>query len=367
VKKKGKLTLCEKTLFTSAHTASLFHHMLLMFAFVISGHGFRNATEAYNSQCWKQYALAHNYACNNSRRLTQPWLFESDLERGREEHIGSRMNNKRIMLAGDSLLWQTAVAVMCMIDSFNLSTRFIEFMTIQLEQHEVEQTLSALFSDGSVDFVVFSFGTWYNFDSFDRWEDAPSWLTSKLLDEECPQWSEWMRSISRSLHFQPDHMFDSLSQPLTMAWTRRDCSPAKLMLGARTYASDLRRLAYAIGNWTEKRKAVGASVPVFVWKDLAPQHCNGALDGQFSWAFRNSSVVSTIGDKVSAYKRNKIANHVLFRETQVFDGGLLRLWDISIDESESHVDEDCTHYCNPSRLTWRWAYALLSHVANLTT
>jgi hypothetical protein len=339
--------------------------LLLLTFFVANSLSFMNATIAYATGC------IDSYVCNNERRQKEANLFMSEepWSTAVADTLMRKLRSKKARFFGDSLAWQFASAVRCLTSEIvpPMTVEHHPILTMPLLQPHIERYLEYYLADGTTDIAVFSVGMWYNFDA-DELESASfaranAELTDEIIQEYCPQHASWMRDVSSVV---PPNQFS----PFQLGYGRRHClNTSSVALGAQSYLSDLLRLGFAIGNWSAARRARGERVPLFAWKDVAPQHCKGSPDLQYDWRWgyaEHGEVHVEVDENplpATSFKRNLVSK-IAFSRSFKFDM-ILETWTLDVSEQQLHVDGDCTHYCNPSRITWRWASLFVEKFASI--
>lgn len=246
---------------------------------------------------------------------------------------------KAILLLGDSLPWQMAQTLKCVVGS-KMDIVFKGMHLFPIDETRFEATLNEMIKTQEYAAVVLGIGTWYNWEwGMPVTNPVTASTSTRLLMEACPL------SLRAYLEGSP---YSSSTDPYARALRiRKEC---KAMLGQEAYQSGLERLRTILsrrrGEWP----------PVF-WKDVPPQHWN-TPSGQYDWGGVGGACVP-LGNATLAYERNNLADQALR-----MNGHFIRAWAHDANRSGEHVGGDCTHYCNPSSVTLNWANATLTAVAN---
>ena len=103
-------------------------------------------------------------------------------------HWIETLSNKSVLLMGDSLAWQLSMAMQC---SLSIRAHFKGLHTFPIYELDFERTISDTLSKDTYDAVIFSIGTWYNW----QWNETFSNSTnsritpqtsSAILEKNCP-------------------------------------------------------------------------------------------------------------------------------------------------------------------------------------
>ena len=125
----------------------------------------------------------------------------------------------------------------------------------------------------------------------------------------------------------------------------------------------------AVSDLARLRAALAASEPRprVVWKDVAPQHFANAPSGDFGGISGYKRRCGPVGDAVAAKARNLVADRVLLSGRAPV-AAVARTWDRDSAAWDHHLGGgDCTHFCNPSTVTWGWVQALVPALAEALT
>jgi len=274
------------------------------------------------------------------------------------------LRDTSILFIGDSLAWQFQHATQCYTAQFdNVTVDFEAMHMFPLHAASLDALLNR-----DYDTIVIAVGTWYNVDEPEEWRKknsssaSPPMITPNTTTELC------------QAHCPP-RLYDYLSTPKpppTYESALRSRKECRDLTRRTSFISGLMRLRDAI----QRRRA-----PVFekgvvpdgirrrphiIWKDVAPQHFPNVPSGGFDSFMPNKGRCSAIGNQTLAYKRNRVANKVIFPNSNNSDAALTGLltWGDDVDKWRFHPGGDCTHFCNPSVVTWNWVSKLLRVIAD---
>lgn len=273
------------------------------------------------------------HRCPREQSLSIPYSAEA-LE---HEETYRLLNNKRLVLIGDSLPWQFYMALDCFIDHEVNTT--IEFHAMHVVPHDLNDLKSFLSSVTYSPFqhttLIIGIGTWYNWD----W----SWPVNTTQMKDVPQ--EYTKTLMYERSCRDSTLFKDDSYKYAVE--RRRCNS----LDANAFASDLARLKDALSSIRKEDFEV-------VWKSIPPQHWS-TESGQFDWA-KGSPPCVPIQNEVMAHGRNNLAECALGLFETNTSLHYLDTWKGDVIHHDMHAASDCTHFCNPSVVTWNWAGQLIN-------
>jgi len=204
------------------------------------------------------------------------------------------------------------------------------------------------------DALVVSLGTWYTVAGGVHAPADPG-ATERAL-AACPDDArDAIAAKERAFAHAPAVGTDFIYE---LANLRRHCR--NRVLNGVAFASDLARLRAAL--------AASEPRPRVVWKDVAPQHFANAPSGDFGGiSGPRTARCGPVGDAVAAKARNLVADHVLLSGRAPV-AAVARTWNRDSAAWDHHVGGgDCTHFCNPSTVTWGWVQALVPALAEALT
>jgi hypothetical protein len=284
-------------------------------------------------------------------------------------HAVSSLRHLRIGAVGDSVTEQLYEAMQCYLGLATTThdltfTRFVDLHSVPLNSTELRRYLAGALS--GVDVAVVSFGGWYDWEGDGQaGVDAVSVRAdaSEALIGACAFADDAVRqSFEGVLNGVVWDDASRLSRVRRLSIRRRNLCSGPL-LGPTALASDMRRLVTVL-------EEAPLLFPVLVWKDSPPQHFKGRPSGRFeSSALQRPSACGPVESAGQAYSRNSITD-ALVGNTTAFSG-VARTWDHDLPLWQVHASDfahrdsggpgpvDCTHYCNPSAVTWNWVRAVL--------
>ena len=310
--------------------------------------------------------------CQDSRRQENPLLFPpiSGQVTSLPKDVAMKLSGKTVTGIGDSLGLQAYMAMRCFVEESGYNITFGEFVSlhvIPLEGWSLGEYLRRKLVGVDVAFV--DFGHWYSWDwgqsdRFTTVRDANS-STTAMLTNACRNPVALRRSLTDAMAAWKNSGYnDDIINPIYDQARIRRNKCFDVMLGRAAFASDLMRLNEVI--------AADAQLPGMVWKELSPQHFS--FDSSGKWVKNSTARESaTLGDTVrhcaeitdhrEAYQLNEIANRVVGGKTSVFLA-VARTWKADLRSWNLHAQGECTHYCNPSIVTWNWAGKLFGALAS---
>lgn len=277
------------------------------------------------------------YTCPRAQSLSIPYIAQ------KLEHEGTHrsLNGERLVIIGDSLGYELWNTLQCAIGGEVDAT--IEWAGMAAVPHDssvLKAFLSNVIKSNSLvkhTTLVFSVGSWYNWD-WSQYDNTTS------LAEFPPQYT---RTLIRG-HACNDGALLKYAKhdPGEYGFKRRECNS----LGLDAFVSDLARLKDAL-------KSIRLDNVEVVWKSIPPQHWP-TQSGQFDESSEHPPC-TPIRDRTMAHRRNDFAERALglFEVNSPFS--YLDTWEDDVGRHEMHTIGECTHFCNPSVVTWNWAGQLL--------
>eukprot|EP00614_Pseudopedinella_elastica_P018667 CAMPEP_0172646988 /NCGR_PEP_ID=MMETSP1068-20121228/240523_1 /TAXON_ID=35684 /ORGANISM="Pseudopedinella elastica, Strain CCMP716" /LENGTH=263 /DNA_ID=CAMNT_0013461261 /DNA_START=608 /DNA_END=1399 /DNA_ORIENTATION=+ len=231
-----------------------------------------------------------------------------------------------------------------------------------------------------VDAAVVSFGLWYDWEGAaakigppqgaletDKANEVSADAAEKLV-HKCSFSQEDLSAFDQVVYGPV--WFGSFPSRARRVAVRRRYRCADLMLGPTSYASDLRRFIEVVRD--ENLPSGQGRLPTWmVWKDLPPQHFLDRASGR--WETAGSEKIrdtkcGPVKDEALAYERNAIADSVIGGSPGVFSA-VARTWNEDLPRWDLHAKYlpgravDCTHFCNPSPVTWTWCASVVRALA----
>ena len=281
------------------------------------------------------------------------------------------LRGRRLLVLGDSLAWELATALRCYALEGVFDVTYHNLHVFPVREDDFEQMLNTFFAPepgepSRYDAVVMAVGAWYNWE-FDalapgtaaaaaRRREATAESSNAVFERRCAAkltsvLDVWNKGWQRSAANGGEVVWTEHEKPHAIATKIRKRCPA--LLDDVGYRSGLLQLR----NLIRKNKDTW---PPVVWKDSPPQHFR-TTSGLYEWylgAPANAAGCAAIGNATTAYARNVIADEILGD-----DVAFARTFAQDVDKWRFHKTHettiDCTHFCNPSQVTWGWCAAVL--------
>ena len=310
----------------------------------------RGACPANGNDHWNSRRHRPRHACPAGRGRrppapTEPWRAPEAALR--------RLRGTRIGFLGDSLPWQASHALSCALEpAANVTIAMYQLHVVPIDTAALTRYVSELAR--ASDALVVSLGTWYTVAGGVHAPADPG-ATGRAI-AACPDDArDAIAAKERAFAHAPAVGTDFIYE---LANLRRHCR--NRVLNGVAFASDLARLRAAL--------AASEPRPRVVWKDVAPQHFANAPSGDFGGiSGPRTARCGPVGDAVAAKARNLVADRVLLSGRAPV-AAVARTWNRDSAAWDHHVGGgDCTHFCNPSTVTWGWVQALVPALAEALT
>ena len=263
----------------------------------------------------------------------------------------------RIGFVGDSLIDELEVLARCVVtDRVGWSTVRFALHTVPHREpleHLLREVLAQTDAKSGhclaqTDAVVFSFGTWYN------WNPLETSASPASSTQATDDFAACVKSTHAPKEASTCRAWDCLRNPrtneerLATAWRRRQCAHN---LDRRAFASDMLRFAQTLGTLLTQGQWRARRV---IWIDPAVQHYD-APGGMFpvararTWPSVSRQACRPIKNATLAGARGSVADDAL--------RGLPSVTRISTRSHElqlhrQHPLNECTHFCLHSNIGW---------------
>ena len=234
------------------------------------------------------------------------------------------LHDKSILLLGDSIPWQLSMTMKCVAGS-KVHTKSVGMHIFPLNEIQFENTLQKVVQQNNYSAIIFGIGTWYNWEWGTQYDDE----NLDTMMKRCPE--SFQKDIKNMDYNAETNSYD---------YAQKFRSGCKLLLRKNSFRLGLERLVRIVHRHKD-------DWPPIFWKNIPPQHFP-TPSGQYDWGGIGNENCIAIANKSLAFDRNKVAYGILK------SSGLINhidTWDEDIDEWKSHPGSDCTHYCNPSKVT----------------
>lgn len=246
------------------------------------------------------------------------------------------------------------MAMRCSLDAVaNISVTYVDFHTVPLETQDITRILLSVADQA--DFLLVSFGIWYNW----RFDVDNVDVASIDVDYTRKFFARCTAKNGIDLKLPPV----TNQTMMDYSYARRSALPRCDNLDLTAFVSDVKRFARAVASLRTDR-LLDDRLRI-IWRRITPQHFAGSAHGQYDlWRQQTTGRCEMFRNESAAFARNAFAERALGEFFALENVTVFDTWQFDNDQIHLHLSgTDCTHYC--PAVSWHWTLKFLDLLETL--